>query len=234
MKRDVAEQEVLEQLAAMTRELGRPSLDYVILSEGNTSAQLDDGTFWVKASGTPLAEAGEASFMRLRLEQVLALVGGPGSTEAEMRRDLSAARVGPVDEVQPSIEAAMHAVCLSLEGVSFVGHTHPAAVVSILCSRRARSAFRRPLYPVETSLWRPPLFARFAPPGQALAREVQRAMNAYRRRHSGPPSFILLEGHGLAAIGDTPQAVLDTTALVDKMARTLLGTFTLGGPRRFG
>ena len=234
MEQEAAAQEILEQLAGMTRELGNPCRGYVILSEGNTSALLADGTFWVKASGAPLVAAEQGSFVRLRLEDVLALVAGSARSEAEMRRDLSAARVGEAEKGQPSIEAAMHAVCLSLTGGSYVGHTHPPAVVSVLCSRRARSALRRPLYPVETSLWRPPLFVRFAPPGQGLAREVQRAMNAYLQQHASPPSFILLEGHGLAAIGDTPQAVLDTTALVDKMARTLLRTYSLGGPRYFG
>jgi rhamnose utilization protein RhaD (predicted bifunctional aldolase and dehydrogenase) len=221
--------EVLTRLRGMTRELGR----YAILSEGNTSALLGDGTFWVKASGTAMAEAEEGSFVRMGLAQVLGVVAGPRRTEGEMRRDLRAAQVGPVGPAQPSIETGMHAVCLSLEGISYVGHSHPSAVVSLLCSRRGRRALRRPLYPVEGALWRPPLLARFAPPGQPLAREVERAMGAYLRRHSSPPSFVLLEGHGLAALGNDPQAVLDTTAMVDKMARVLLGAYALGGPRRF-
>jgi ribulose-5-phosphate 4-epimerase/fuculose-1-phosphate aldolase len=43
-----------------------------------------------------------------------------------------------------------------------------------------------------------------------------------------------MERHGLVAIGETPRAVLDTTATVVKMARIILGTYALGGPRHFG
>ena len=223
--------DVLNRLMAMTRELGEPQRDYVILSEGNTSALLDDGTYWVKASGEPLAKAGPGAFVRVQHSHVLALVDGLDLTEGEMRAELGAARVNADGAALPSIEAAMHAVCLSLEGVFFVGHTHPPAVNAILCSRRARSAFRRPLYPVETASWRSPLFVRHAPPGQPLARQLQRALEGYGRKHVEAPSAILLEGHGLAALGNTPQAVLDTTALVVKMARILVGTYALGGPR---
>ncbi len=45
---------ILTQLVSMSRNLGDPINDYVILGEGNTSAQVDGDSFWVKASGTEL------------------------------------------------------------------------------------------------------------------------------------------------------------------------------------
>jgi len=64
-------QEVLQQLVAMSRRLGQPERDLVILIEGNTSALCDDGTFWVKGSGTQLATIDEGGFVRCRLEPLL-------------------------------------------------------------------------------------------------------------------------------------------------------------------
>jgi len=43
--------DILQQLVTMSRHLGDPALDYVILAEGNSSAWTDEETFWVKASG---------------------------------------------------------------------------------------------------------------------------------------------------------------------------------------
>ena len=41
----------IEPLVEMTRFLGQPHLNYVIIGEGNTSFRADAETFWVKASG---------------------------------------------------------------------------------------------------------------------------------------------------------------------------------------
>ena len=46
--------DTLDRLVAMSRGLGDPANDYVILGEGNTSARHDAETFWVKASGSEL------------------------------------------------------------------------------------------------------------------------------------------------------------------------------------
>ena len=64
--------DVLDELAAMSAELGLPSHDYAILGEGNTSARADEDGFWIKASGTSLAGATRENFVRVRLAPVLA------------------------------------------------------------------------------------------------------------------------------------------------------------------
>ena len=63
--------DVLEQLIGMSRSLGDPANDYVILGEGNTSVRADDDSFWVKASGTELVRASRESFVRVRLSPLL-------------------------------------------------------------------------------------------------------------------------------------------------------------------
>ena len=54
--------EVLRRLVAMSRDLGQPEKDYVILSEGNTSARIDETTFWVKAVADELKQWGMIVF----------------------------------------------------------------------------------------------------------------------------------------------------------------------------
>ena len=44
---------LLDDLITLSRELGRPERELAILGEGNTSVDIGDGTFWVKASGRP-------------------------------------------------------------------------------------------------------------------------------------------------------------------------------------
>ena len=57
--------EILRKLIAMSRALGQPERDYVILSEGNTSARIDEATFWVKASGVTLHQIDADGFVEM-------------------------------------------------------------------------------------------------------------------------------------------------------------------------
>lgn len=215
----------------MTRTLGEPRRDYVILSEGNTSARVDEDTFWIKASGERMGEAEGKAFVRVRLEEVLALLDTPPLPEDEVRARLAAAKVDPHAPGSPSIETAMHALCLSLGGATFVGHTHPTAVNAILCARKGEEAFAGSIFPAESAICGRPLFVSHALVGQPLAKAVYGGLQSYLDRHRQPPKVILLQNHGLVALGPTPQAVLDITAVMVKAARALLGTYALGGPR---
>ena len=64
--------DLLDDLVAMSAELGTPANDYAIIGEGNTSVRADADSFWVKASGTQLAQADRASFVRVQFAPVLA------------------------------------------------------------------------------------------------------------------------------------------------------------------
>jgi len=61
--------DVLQQLIEMTRRLGEPSKDYVILGEGNTSTRADEESFWVKCSGSRMEGIGPDGFVRTRLRR---------------------------------------------------------------------------------------------------------------------------------------------------------------------
>lgn len=222
---------ILEQLLKLTRELGAPERDYVILGEGNTSARADAETFWVKASGTYMAEADASSFLRVCLDDVLTLLDAPPMPEQEVRAHLSAAVDTSRGKDGPSIETAMHAICLSLSDAAFVGHTHPTALNAILCAQEAEEAFTGSIFPAEALVCGEPLFVPYAPPGQPLARLVHEGLQSYIERRGEPPRVMLLQNHGMVALGGTPEEVLDLTAMMVKAARILVGTYALGGPR---
>jgi rhamnose utilization protein RhaD (predicted bifunctional aldolase and dehydrogenase) len=217
-------------LIEMTRELGEPVRDYVIQGEGNTSARIDADTFWIKASGADPFSADAQSFLRVGLSDVLEIIDGPSMTEQEVRARLAAAKVDPDAPGSPSIETATHALCLSLGEATFVGHTHPTPVNAILCARDAQSAFAGSAYGHEALVCGKPLFVPYAPVGQPLARVVSDGLLAYKGQQGQPPRVILLQNHGLVALGRTPDEVLYITALMVKTARILLGTQAWGGP----
>jgi rhamnose utilization protein RhaD (predicted bifunctional aldolase and dehydrogenase) len=221
---------LLAQLIEMTRELGEPARDYVIQGEGNTSVRIDEDAFWIKASGADPVSADAQSFLRVRLDDVLEIIDGPSMTEQGVRARLAAAKVNPDAPGSPSIETATHALCLSLGEATFVGHTHPTPMCAILCARDAEAAFAGSAYGHEALVCGKPLFVPYAPVGQPLARVVRDGLRAYRDQHGQPPRVILLQNHGMVALGRTPDEVLYITALMVKTARILLGTRAWGGP----
>jgi rhamnose utilization protein RhaD (predicted bifunctional aldolase and dehydrogenase) len=221
---------LLEQLIEMTRALGEPARDYVIQGEGNTSARIDEDTFWIKASGADPVGADTRSFLRVKMDDVLGIIDKAPMPEEAVRARLIAAKVDPGAPGCPSIETAAHALCLTLGEATFVGHTHPTPVNAILCAREAEAAFAGSAYGHEALVCGKPLLVPYAPVGQPLARAVREELRAYRDHHGQPPRVILLQNHGLVALGRTSDEVLYLTALMVKTTRILLGTRAWGGP----
>ncbi len=228
----VTPQEVLETLVGLSRRLADPALDYVILGEGNTSAGVDQDTFFVKCSGVSLRDIGAAGFVRVRREPILALLGRSTVSDDEVRDGMLAARVDPFSTVRPSVETLFHAYFLSLPGIEFVGHTHPTAVNAVLCSQRAEELLAGRLFPDEIVCCGPaPCWVPYVDPGQPLSREIRSRVEAYISEHNAPPRIVLMQNHGLIALGRSPLEVESATAMFVKTARVLLGTAALGGPR---
>src|SRR5438045_1651107 len=145
---------VLAELIALTRSLADPARDLAILGEGNTSAQVDLETFLVKASGKEMRVADEDSFVAVSLGRALDVLEGPDLSDADVRGALVACKIeNRKSKIEnpclPSVETFLHAYLLSLSDVNFVGHTHPAAVNSILCSVNSREAVSGRLFPDE-------------------------------------------------------------------------------------
>jgi rhamnose utilization protein RhaD (predicted bifunctional aldolase and dehydrogenase) len=225
-------EDILSQLVTLANHLGNPSLDYVILGEGNVSARLDAGNFLVKASGYEMRTIALNGFVQVAFERVLAMLNGPALSDQEVKDMLESAKVDSSVVAHPSVETLLHAICLSLEGVSFVGHTHPAAINSLACSTAFETAFSGRLFPDEIVVCGPaPLLVPYIDPGVPLARRVKELLDQHIDRYGEPPRVVILQNHGMIALGRSASQVENITAMMVKTARVLLGTFAAGGPR---
>ena len=124
------------QLLRLSHELGDPARDLAILGEGNTSIRLSAERFLVKASGSSLGTLRSEDTVECLSEPLLELMNRADATDGDVDEALVKCRVNPSAK-RPSVEALFHAYFLSLPGVHVVGHTHPVAINSILCSHRA-------------------------------------------------------------------------------------------------
>ncbi len=223
--------EKLNQLIKMSNNLGDPAYDYAILGEGNSSAREDENSFWIKASGSELRSAGPENFVQVYLDRVLAMLDGPDLTDSEIKQRLTEAKVDPEAPGHPSVETPVHAVCLQLSGIDFVGHTHPTPVNMITCSAAFETAVSGRLFPDEIVLCGPaPLLVPYVDPGLPLAREIKRRIDRYLDTYGELPKTVLMQNHGFIALAATAQKVENITAMAVKAARTLIGTYALGGP----
>jgi len=224
----------LDELVALSAEIGDPAKDYVILSEGNTSARISEHSFWVKGSGIRLEHArGPQAFVAMELEPLMhALRREDGATDMDLRELLRSARVkGQDSSPEPSIETFVHAICLELSKAEFVAHTHPTAINALLCARDAESLYAGVLFPDEAVICGPvPLFIPYGEPGLALGRMLLRRFEAFVDKYGEPPRLILLANHGIVALGSTATEVATITAMAVKAARIRHGTLSAGGP----
>lgn len=221
----------LSDLLALSHELGREDRQLAILGEGNTSTRTGEDRFLVKASGSNLATLAAAGVTECRAAPLLALLDQPTAGDDAVEAALLASRVDPAAR-KPSVEAMFHAWLLGLPGINFVGHTHPVTVNALLCSGRAQDFATRRLFPDEIVCCGPSsVLVPYTDPGAALARAIRDGVRRYRETTGLVPRVILLENHGLIALGATPAAVLAATLMAVKAAAITLGACTAGGPR---
>ena len=222
----------LHELIHLSHELGREDRQLAILGEGNVSAREADGTFRIKASGGNLATIDAAGLTVCRAAGLLALLDVKSADDTSVEQALLTSRLDATAK-RPSTEAMFHAWLLTLPGVNFVGHTHPIAVGGVLCSGLAGEFAWRRRFPDEivccgeTSVLVP-----YADPGLKLARAIRRETLAFVKRFGRAPRTILLQNHGLIAVGPTAAAVLATTLMAEKAARIFLAAAASGGRPR--
>jgi rhamnose utilization protein RhaD (predicted bifunctional aldolase and dehydrogenase) len=225
------ENEILNQLITMSNNLGNPINDYVILGEGNTSSRVDDETFWVKASGTQLNGIDQSGFVQVRFDRVLPLLNDTELSDTDITNRLNAAKVDQTQTRHPSVETFLHALTLQLDGINFVGHTHPTAINSLTCSVGFEQAVSGRLFPDEIVLCGPaPVSIPYTDPGLALARKMRDQINEFIETYKEIPRVIFMQNHGLIVLGRTAQQVENITAMTVKTARILLGAYAAGGP----
>ena len=237
----------LQMLLDLAHEVGREDRRLAILGEGNVSCRVDGATLLVKASGASLGKLEAAGVARCFFSPLLGLLdSGQATDDEEVTQVLWQARV-PENEAgksgpraaradsgfgKPSTEAVFHAYLLTLPGVQFVAHTHPVSVNGILCSPRAGEFASRRMFPDQiVGCAAESVFIEYVDPGVRLAQRIRAQVTAFQARRGGVPRTILLENHGLIALGATPAAALAATLMCDKAARIFTSAAALGGPK---
>lgn len=231
MKTNIAMNEIQEKLIRLSREIGREERRLAILGEGNTSASLGDGTFFVKASGSCLATMEAGDLTRVHLDAAMAALDDPSLDDSGVRAVLEASRVDPSARL-PSVETFLHAVCLSEGGAKWVGHCHAESVLSILATSHGAQPFLKHIFPDAIVVCgRHVAVVPYIDPGLELAREFRRSLKAHIDKQGAAPKVVLLENHGPVALGASDKEVLNILLMLDKWARILVNTIAMGGPR---
>jgi len=220
----------LQDLLALSHEIGREDRGLALLGEGNTSARESEDVYLVKASGSSLGTLREEEVVACKMSLVLSMLDEDGLTDQQIDDALLAARVNG-NAMKPSVEAVFHAWALSLPGVKFVGHSHPIVINQILCSPRAREFAEHRMFADEivcggiASVYIP-----LTDPGLKLAQAIRRETGAYVRKHQRVPRVILMQNHGIITLGGTWQSVLAAMLMTEKAAKIFIGAAQLGGP----
>jgi rhamnose utilization protein RhaD (predicted bifunctional aldolase and dehydrogenase) len=218
-------------LLKLAQELGRQEQSLAILGEGNVSARLGEDTFIIKASGSSLATLHGPNLVRCNIKPLLPLLDKKGLRDEEIERTLLACRLDPKSQ-KPSIETLFHVYLLGLAGIEFIAHTHPQAVNQILCSPMARDFAEHRLCPDQIVYCGvASVFVPYTDPGLPLAQAIRAQTESFIDRYQNTPQTVLLENHGLIALGRTAQAVLAATLMMEKAARIFVGAASLGGPK---
>lgn len=221
--------ECLAELVELSHHLGEEWRDYAIIGEGNTSARIGDGTFWIKASGSNLRTIQPNQFVQVDCARVVAALNSDLSDD-DVTHVLNDARVDPTVTARPSVETFFHGLLYDLTDAQFIGHTHPVAVNTILCSSRATDLLRHIMPDVIIVCGLHSVFVPYVDPGVPLSREIRARVQDFIRAHDEAPRTIYLQNHGLIALGQSAKQVQNITAMAVKNARVLAATYALGGP----
>jgi rhamnose utilization protein RhaD (predicted bifunctional aldolase and dehydrogenase) len=222
----------LASLLKLSHDLGREDRGLAMLGEGNTSCRLDAETFLVKASGSSLSNLQENQLVACRFAVLLPLLKAEGISDADIEKALLDSRVDP-SQPKPSVEAVFHAYFLSLPGIDVVGHTHPVGINSILCAgdEPSKRFAQERRFPDEiVCCGAKSVLVPYVDPGTILAQRIRTETDNFIQAENRPPRIILLQNHGLIAIGASTGSVMATTLMAEKAARVFLGTMACGGP----
>jgi len=220
---------ILNELIAMSHRMGEEQRELLIIGEGNTSARIDDDTFFVKASGNNLRTIATEGFVLISRSRVLKLLEAD-ATDADVKRVLAESRVDPAVTAQPSVETVLHGALYEFTDAKFIGHSHPIAVNAIMCSKRSEDILGH-LMPDEIVVCGvASVYIPYTDPGLPLAREVVKRVKEFQSKWGEQPRTMCLQNHGLFAIGRSAREVQNISAMAVKHARVLASTYAVGGP----
>ncbi|MEM7672340.1 MAG: class II aldolase/adducin family protein [Verrucomicrobiota bacterium] len=215
--------DITEKLLELAHELGREDRGLAILGEGNVSARISDTEFQVKASGSSLGTLREDQLATCSFDKLLPLLNIEGMSDTEIDEKLMESRTEDWMK-KPSVEATFHATLLNIEGIHYVGHVHPEHVNMLLCSDMGEEFANKRLFPDQiVCCGSRSVIIPYQDPGLALAKVIDREVRAFIEKEYTYPKNILIENHGLIAIGKTAKEVLSGTLMAEKSARIHMG-----------
>ena len=226
--------EILRKLVRLSNNLGRENYHLAIIGEGNTSAKIEVDniakSFFVKASGTQLAIVSEKDFIEVFFKPIMQLINMENPNTEDINNIFEKAKVDKKCEANPSVETLLHAICLNLEGVNFVGHTHPTAVNRLTCSKSFPENLKGRIYPDEIILLgKESVFIPYTDPGVKLAQKAKKEIEIFLDKHGERPKSIYIQNHGFIALGSTPAEVENITLTANKAAEIRFGALLVGG-----
>jgi rhamnose utilization protein RhaD (predicted bifunctional aldolase and dehydrogenase)/NAD(P)-dependent dehydrogenase (short-subunit alcohol dehydrogenase family) len=212
----------LEQCVQATRRLGAdPSL--VLHGGGNSSVKTawhdvtgrDVEAVYVKGTGRDMASITADGFPPLRLERLRELLELEALSDAQMVRELAAARLDP-SAPQPSVEALLHAFL----PYAAVLHTHADAIVTLTNTadgeRLVRDVFGDALVVIP-----------YVMPGFDLAREVRRL---WPQQVCDETVGMVLLNHGLFTFAATSREAYEQHLELIRVARERVPQRTASNP----
>ncbi len=220
----------IKELVWLSRELGKSEYNFTILGEGNTSSRYDLKTFFVKSSGSCLADIKKDQFVQVVFKNILTLLDMDDPDIETIAKIYKNSKVNKDDSLRPSVEALFHAVCLSYQGVNFVGHTHPTSINILTCSKNYPEILKGRMYPDEiVVMGKESVFIPYVDPGAVLAKYLKTKIDTYINNHGEFPKSIYMQNHGFIALGTTAKEVLNITLTAHKAAEIRLGAALAGG-----
>ncbi len=230
--------ETLHKLVKLSNNLGKIDYHLAIIGEGNTSAKVETkdvaGSFFIKASGTQLATVTGNDFIEVYFEPIVQLINMENPNAEEINYIFEKAKVDKKYRANPSVETLLHAICLNLEGVNFVGHTHPTAVNRLTCSKSFPENLKGRIYPDEiVLLGKESIFIPYTDPGVKLAQRAKKEIEIFLNKYGERPKSVYLQNHGFIALGSTPAEVENITLTANKAAEIRFGALLAGGINTF-
>lgn len=220
--------QVGDDLIALTRSLGDPARDLVILAEGNTSQRIDGDRIVVKTSGSRMSDVSERDFVVADLGPLADLLETQEATQADLTSALDAGE-GDGRRRRASIETLVHVAVQAVRPSRYVAHTHPTSVVGLMASANAATAFEHAAYSDEAVVIGRPLYVPYAQPGIDLGRLVHRMLRERMELTDDFPRLILLGNHGIVATSETTAGAEAISEMAVKAARVRTAAYASGG-----
>lgn len=214
------------ELLELAHWIGHHPARLAIWNEGAVAGLLPGGKIAVSAAGSNLACLESASMVELdlaKLQALIALDDAPTEKIIETQTNPAAP--------MPCADALAFADLLAFENVRFAAHTQPIPINQVICSPRARQFSDRRNLPHEiVACGQASVLVPFMPPGLLLAKEIRRKTALWRDRYKSTPKLILMQNHGMIALGETVEEVKRVTEMAVKYAEIFVGAAMMGGP----